>query len=335
MHQNIVGISALYHDSAAALPEDGHLQFALQEERVSRIKFDSGFPSNAISLALQHAGRSIQDIDAIAFFENPPLKLDRILKTLPREQVVRSMTETWDQKLHISEVVRHRTGFKGRIEYVCDELTREGKIDHAALATYEPEVERYGGGELWRHSEICFSTDSEFACRMSVCIDEDSLGEDAVVFAMAMSWLHLAKDFGVSLEQASALLRAPKSLGNKPPYWQLESGAILRRTQSWVADVASSTWDDGFVRTLTQASAQRSRDSRQAVARLAECLRMDEGWREWLLRAHAHLSINRMTRWDMVDSEVIALSLATRIADSLLARGLKRLPDLNEVAEAI
>ena len=203
-----------------------------------------------------------------------------------------------------------------------------------ALATYEPEIERYGGGELWRHSEVCFSADSVFACRMSGCIDADSLGEDAVVFTMAMSCLYLAADFGLSFGQTAVLLRGSRVAGGKPPQWQLESGAIFRRAQSWVTDIASGAWDIVFVRNLGQAAEERSRASEPAITKLAQSLRMEVGWREWLFRSHSHLSMNRMTRFDMVDAELLAMSLAARIANSVLARGLHELPSLSRLSKA-
>ena len=63
----ILGISAYYHDSAAALIEDGHIVAAAQEERFTRRKHDPSFPSNAINYCLRHAGCSLGELDAISF----------------------------------------------------------------------------------------------------------------------------------------------------------------------------------------------------------------------------------------------------------------------------
>ena len=78
---HILGLSAFYHDSAAALIKDGHPVAAAQEERFTRKKHDSRFPINAIHYVLKHEGISLDDIEAICFYEKPSLKFDRILKT--------------------------------------------------------------------------------------------------------------------------------------------------------------------------------------------------------------------------------------------------------------
>jgi carbamoyltransferase len=77
----ILGISAFYHDSAAALVEDGRVVAAAQEERFTRKKHDASFPSNAISYCLQAAGTSLSDIDHTAFYDKPFLKFERLLET--------------------------------------------------------------------------------------------------------------------------------------------------------------------------------------------------------------------------------------------------------------
>jgi len=75
----ILGISAHYHDSAAALVVDGLPVCAVQEERLSRRKNDPGFPVNAIEWCLQHASLTPSDLDAVVFYERSMLKFDRIL----------------------------------------------------------------------------------------------------------------------------------------------------------------------------------------------------------------------------------------------------------------
>jgi carbamoyltransferase len=77
----ILGISAFYHDSAAALVEDGRVVAAAQEERFTRKKHDASFPSNAISYCLEVAGTSLTDIDHTAFYDKPFLKFERLLET--------------------------------------------------------------------------------------------------------------------------------------------------------------------------------------------------------------------------------------------------------------
>jgi carbamoyltransferase len=77
----ILGISAFYHDSAAALVEDGNIVSAAQEERFSRKKHDSRFPKHAVDYCLTEAGRKLGDIDFVAFYDKPFLKFERLLET--------------------------------------------------------------------------------------------------------------------------------------------------------------------------------------------------------------------------------------------------------------
>lgn len=81
MNHYILGISAFYHDSAAALLKDGEIVAAAQEERFSRIKQDNRFPANAIKFCLREANISLKDIDAVFYYENPQKKLSRIIST--------------------------------------------------------------------------------------------------------------------------------------------------------------------------------------------------------------------------------------------------------------
>src|SRR4051812_31966033 len=77
----ILGISAFYHDSAAALVVDGAIVAAAQEERFSRRKHDAGFPSRAIAYCLREAGLTTQELDYVAFYEKPLTKFERLLET--------------------------------------------------------------------------------------------------------------------------------------------------------------------------------------------------------------------------------------------------------------
>jgi carbamoyltransferase len=77
----VLGISAFYHDSAAALIEDGRIVAAAQEERFTRKKHDSRFPSAAIAYCLQAGGVGAGDIDKVAFYDKPFLKFERLLET--------------------------------------------------------------------------------------------------------------------------------------------------------------------------------------------------------------------------------------------------------------
>ena len=77
----ILGISAFYHDSAAALVDGGRIVAAAQEERFTRRKHDAGYPRNAVAACLAQAGASLADIDHVVFYDKPFLKFERLLET--------------------------------------------------------------------------------------------------------------------------------------------------------------------------------------------------------------------------------------------------------------
>lgn len=77
----VLGISAFYHDSAAALIENENIIAAAQEERFTRIKHDAAFPINAVEYCLKAADIGLDEIDSVVFFEKPYIKFERLLKT--------------------------------------------------------------------------------------------------------------------------------------------------------------------------------------------------------------------------------------------------------------
>ncbi|MDH7599631.1 MAG: carbamoyltransferase N-terminal domain-containing protein, partial [Sedimentisphaerales bacterium] len=104
---NILGISAFYHDSAAALICDGRIVAAAQEERFTRRKHDHNFPANAVRYCLQEAGLTADQIDLVAFYEKPLLRFERLLETYlayaPKGfgQFLMSVPVWLRQKLHL------------------------------------------------------------------------------------------------------------------------------------------------------------------------------------------------------------------------------------------
>src|SRR5438093_1405002 len=78
---NILGVSAFYHDSAAALVRDGNIIGAAQEERFTRKKHDAGFPAEAIGYCLREGGIQVTDLSYIVFYDKPLLKFERLLET--------------------------------------------------------------------------------------------------------------------------------------------------------------------------------------------------------------------------------------------------------------
>jgi carbamoyltransferase len=107
----ILGISAHYHDSAAALVVDGVPVSAVQEERLSRRKNDAGFPINAIEWCLESAGLEPADLDAVVFYERPMLKFDRILtstlRAFPRSwrSFPHAMKNTLGEKVWVKGII--------------------------------------------------------------------------------------------------------------------------------------------------------------------------------------------------------------------------------------
>ena len=77
----ILGISAFYHDSAAALIKDGKIIMAIQEERLTRIKHDSSFPINSIKKIFKDSNINLDNIDYVSFYEKPFLKFERLIET--------------------------------------------------------------------------------------------------------------------------------------------------------------------------------------------------------------------------------------------------------------
>ena len=81
MPTHVLGLSAYYHDSAAALIKDGNILAAAQEERFTRKKHDASFPKNAIRYCLENSGVSPEDVDYLVFYDKPFLKFERLLET--------------------------------------------------------------------------------------------------------------------------------------------------------------------------------------------------------------------------------------------------------------
>ncbi len=131
---NILGISAFYHDSAAALVQDGQLVAAAQEERFTRKKHDEGFPIHAIRYCLREANLDVTDLDYVVFYDKPFTKFERLLFTyfeqFPRGigTFIHSMPIWMKDKLWIKSIIRHELGYKGEI------LFNDHHQSHAASA---------------------------------------------------------------------------------------------------------------------------------------------------------------------------------------------------------
>jgi len=120
----ILGISAFYHDSAAALVVDGRIEAAAQEERFTRIKHDPAFPSRAIAYCLDEAGLTPGDLDYVAFYDKPLTKFERLLETYLAYAPIgfrsfRLAIPLWlKDKLHMRRTVRRALRTPGRVPVV-------------------------------------------------------------------------------------------------------------------------------------------------------------------------------------------------------------------------
>jgi carbamoyltransferase len=135
---NILGISAFYHDSAAALVQDGVIVAAAQEERFTRRKHDAAFPENAVFYCLQEAGITTEQLNAVVFYEKPFVKADRLIETYlgVAPSGLRSFATaipTWlREKNNIPAIIRRKLGKK----YDGPVLFTEHHESHAASAFF-------------------------------------------------------------------------------------------------------------------------------------------------------------------------------------------------------
>ena len=142
-HIRILGLSAYYHDSAAALIQDGEILRAVQEERFTRKKHDDRFPINAIKYCLKSTGISSKEIDYVVFYDKPFLKFERLLETYVsfapkgfssfKKAMPLWLKEKLFQKKLICEEL-HKCGFDG--DLASRLLFSEHHLSHAASAFF-------------------------------------------------------------------------------------------------------------------------------------------------------------------------------------------------------
>ena len=137
----ILGVSALYHDSAATLIKDGEIIAAAQEERFSRIKHDSSLPENAIKFCLEYASIKTSDLSYVTFYDNSFLTLDRFMKNVLacgddcKNLIEFSFDKIFSSKLWVKEnIIRilHKVGGEGDPQF----LMTKHHIAHASSAFY-------------------------------------------------------------------------------------------------------------------------------------------------------------------------------------------------------
>ncbi|MFT6148972.1 MAG: carbamoyltransferase [Saprospiraceae bacterium] len=139
----ILGISAFYHDSAAAVIHNGEIIAAAQEERFTRIKQDENFPVEAAKFCLEYAGFSIDELDAIVFYDKPLLKFERLLETYygfaPKglQSFMAAMPIWIKEKLFLKRILHEELAKVGKYDKKKVKLLfPEHHLSHAASAFY-------------------------------------------------------------------------------------------------------------------------------------------------------------------------------------------------------
>ncbi len=136
MGETVLGISAFYHDSAACLVRDGEIIAAAQEERFTRVKHDHRFPRYAVEYCLRQAGLAVAELTAVAFYDKPWLKFERLLETYlafaPRglTSFYKAMPLWLKQKLWLGELLKRELGWTGEVYFP------EHHQSHAASAFF-------------------------------------------------------------------------------------------------------------------------------------------------------------------------------------------------------
>lgn len=170
---HILGISAFYHDSAAALITDGRIIAAAQEERFTRKKHDPGFPVNAVKYCLKEAGITLDDLEAIVFYDKPLLKFERLLETYygfaPKglSSFLMSIPVWLREKMFLKRLIRDE--LKNCGEYDRKKLKMlfpEHHLSHAASAFYpsnfkEAAILTIDGVGEWATASICHGKDDK------------------------------------------------------------------------------------------------------------------------------------------------------------------------------
>ncbi len=170
---NILGISAFYHDSAAALLKDGEIIAAAQEERFTRKKHDSSFPASAVRFCLQYGGTALDDLDAIVFYDKPLLKFERLLETYyvfaPKglKSFLSAMPVWVKEKMFLKKLIRDELAKIG--EWNRDKtklLFTDHHLSHAASAFFpspyqESAILTIDGVGEWATASIGFGKDRD------------------------------------------------------------------------------------------------------------------------------------------------------------------------------
>ncbi len=174
MSINILGISAFYHDSAAALVVDGEIVAAAQEERFTRKKHDAGFPTHAVECCLAEAGIELKDVDYVTFYDKPLIKFERLLETYLAfapsgfRSFIAAMPVWLKEKLFLKDMLKKELAALGGLtqKELPPILFNEHHKSHAASAFYASPFDKAavlcldGVGE-WATSSVWLGEGSE------------------------------------------------------------------------------------------------------------------------------------------------------------------------------
>ena len=177
----ILGISAYYHDSAAALIEDGRIVAAAQEERFSRKKHDAGFPRNAVAYCLREGGGRFAQIDQVVFYDKPWIKFERMLETYmgfaPKglKSFLTSMPLWLKEKLNLKSLLKRELAALGecRSAELPPLLFTEHHQAHAASAFFPSPFDRAavlcldGVGE-WATTSLWLGEDNRLTAQWEI-----------------------------------------------------------------------------------------------------------------------------------------------------------------------
>lgn len=168
----ILGISAYYHDSAAALIIDGELISAVQEERFTRIKHDDSFPSQSIRSVLSQTKVEADEIDYVVFYEKPFVKFERLLETYFAYAPIgfrsfRKAIPIWlkDKLFQKSKIIKQLNNISDNVDWASKLLFSDHHLSHAASAFYpspysEAAILTIDGVGEWNTTTISYGKDN-------------------------------------------------------------------------------------------------------------------------------------------------------------------------------
>jgi len=173
----ILGISAFYHDSAAAIINNGEVIAAAQEERFTRKKHDFSFPSNAIEFCLNYSGFSLSKLDAIVFYDKPLLKFERLLETYygfaPKGLIsfITAIPVWIKEKMFIKKIIYEELNKINKFDKKKIKLLfPEHHLSHAASAFYpspfqEAAILTIDGVGEWATASICYGNGNKITIK--------------------------------------------------------------------------------------------------------------------------------------------------------------------------